>query len=363
MTLKLSSRLGAIAGQVGTAMAEAIRTEPETWTQAWNAAGAATPHNPVSGMVYSGVSRWVLAGMSSRIGAATSAWAAQDEWLQVGCPVPKGEYGVQVIQFDGSSSRGQMRAYTVFHEAQVEGDPPRDRRFLRHPDQPPIDHRRSDIMFGTLAAAAETGDGCYHPDEDVLRLPDPQDLPHAGGYVSALAHNYIHWTAHPSRIGRTIHPGVAGAAIEELTAELGALLVANSLGVDHLPSAAARNSHRTWIETLGGPSGAATINNVSAAAARAAARVVGGINKGVSDPSVATLLAAPPPGGDGDRAETDMTEPERLRAARWMLKRALDGDPSADRQTTAVLIADMFDVPAAQLAGRRQPTPAPSPSR
>jgi antirestriction protein ArdC len=79
---------------------------------------------------------------------------------------------------------------------------------------------------------------CYLPDADRIHLPDRGAFHSAAAHAATWAHEAIHSTGHPSRLGRDLS-GVMGAgderarayAREELVAELGAVLLGDRLEI------------------------------------------------------------------------------------------------------------------------------------
>lgn len=79
---------------------------------------------------------------------------------------------------------------------------------------------------------------CYVPDADRIHLPARAAFHSAAAHVATWAHEAIHSTGHPSRLGRDLS-GVMGAgdergrayAREELVAELGAVLLGDRLEI------------------------------------------------------------------------------------------------------------------------------------
>lgn len=97
---------------------------------------------------------------------------------------------------------------------------------------------------------------CYVPDADRIHLPERAAFHSAAAHVATWAHEAIHSTGHPSRLGRDLS-GVIGAADErglayareELVAELGAVLLGDRLEIgSDTRNHAAYLSH--WIALL-----------------------------------------------------------------------------------------------------------------
>ena len=98
-----------------------------------------------------------------------------------------------------------------------------------------------------------------------------------------MAHEHVHWTGHSSRLSRPYFESVENAvaegarAREELVAELGAVIVCNTLGLEHEPVANHAAYLKHWAQALRSEDGPAVIHAASTAATRAASFIVGGI--------------------------------------------------------------------------------------
>jgi antirestriction protein ArdC len=59
--------------------------------------------------------------------------------------------------------------------------------------------------------------------EDRIQLPERELFADAGSYYATALHELVHWTGHPSRLGRELGRrfGDAAYAVEELIAEIG----------------------------------------------------------------------------------------------------------------------------------------------
>lgn len=294
-------RVEAVGAQIAAAMADAIEGDPGQWTKSWNTLGASVPHNPVSGAVYSGINRWVLAVAAIEFGYPTGAWATYRQWQSADCQVQRGNHGVYIVRAfeyrcckDPDCDRGSlcdnrprwgMRVHTVFNAEQVQGEIPRDERFAEF-TTPQWDH---ESITGTFAAMGANwrhdggGRAFYSRNSDTIHTPVPEAFHSAGGYASTVAHEHVHWTGHPSRLSRPFFESVENAvaegarAREELVAELGAVVVCNTLGLEHEPVANHAAYLKHWAQDLRSEDGPAVIHAASAAATRAAAFIVNGI--------------------------------------------------------------------------------------
>ncbi|MDE0650488.1 MAG: zincin-like metallopeptidase domain-containing protein [Gammaproteobacteria bacterium] len=294
-------RVEAVGAQIAAAMADAIEGDPGQWTKSWNTLGASIPHNPVSGAVYSGMNRWVLAVAAIEFGYPTGSWATYRQWQSADCQVQRGNHGVYIVRAfeyrcckDPDCERGSlcesrprwgMRVHTVFNASQVEGEVPRDERFAEF-TAPQWDHESITETFRAVGAEWRHDGGgraFYSINADVIHTPVPEAFHSAGGYASTVAHEHVHWTGHSSRLSRPYFESVENAiaegarAREELVAELGAVIVCNTLGLEHEPVANHAAYLKHWAQALRSEDGPAVIHAASTAATRAASFIVGGI--------------------------------------------------------------------------------------
>ena len=416
-------RVEAVGAQIAAAMADAIEGDPGQWTKSWNTLGASVPHNPVSGAVYSGINRWVLAVAAIELGYPTGAWATYRQWQTADCQVQRGNHGVYIVRAfehrcckDPDCDRGSlcdnrprwgMRVHTVFNAEQVQGEIPRDERFAEF-TTPEWDHQSITETFAAIGANWRHDGGgraYYSPNSDTIHTPVPEAFHTAGGYASTVAHEHVHWTGHPSRLSRPFFESIDNAvadgarAREELVAELGAVVVCNTLSLEHEPVANHAAYLKHWAQDLRSTDGPAVIHAASAAATRAATYIVNGIKTARSRDDATTQQQPPtleqPPqeasGGqlvllppqepaeaparpkepaDAARAAGRPQEPadaarvargaglgdglaeasraERLRVARWMLDRATEGPGSG--VADAAQIAALLDVEPDEIA-------------
>ena len=96
---------------------------------------------------------------------------------------------------------------------------------------------------------------CYVPAEDVVRMPGRERFEAGDAYYHTLLHELGHATAHPSRMDRpefTTEPDrrTVAYALEELRAEMAAMMAGARLGIGHSPRhGEAYVAH--WLEAAG----------------------------------------------------------------------------------------------------------------
>jgi antirestriction protein ArdC len=164
---------------------------------------------------------------------------------------------------DAKVSIPLLRSFTVFNLAQCDGVtlPPR-MRVVREPVTPP------EAMAEILAAYVDgpeivhrpsTG-AWYEPAADRITLPELSQFDDAPGYASTALHELVHSTGHESRLDRFAktgppqHFGTERYAAEELTAEIGASMLAAEFDI---PVSFDRSAAyvASWLEALRNDSG------------------------------------------------------------------------------------------------------------
>lgn len=77
---------------------------------------------------------------------------------------------------------------------------------------------------------------CYSPSSDTITMPAKESFNGNGGYYSTLFHECVHATGHPTRLAREeMGKGAFGSheySKEELTAEMGAAILASYCGIE-----------------------------------------------------------------------------------------------------------------------------------
>jgi antirestriction protein ArdC len=89
--------------------------------------------------------------------------------------------------------------------------------------------------------------GCYYsPAEDYISIPKIDDFDTKEEYYSALFHEIIHWTSHPTRLNRTdsVKYGDNEYAYEELVAELGSAYLCSLCGISNVTL----SNHASYID-------------------------------------------------------------------------------------------------------------------
>jgi antirestriction protein ArdC len=199
-------------------------------------------------------------------GHLSNRWMTYRQASELGAQVRKGEHGSLVVYADRitkteRNDEGEaieheipyMKGYTVFNVEQVEGLP---ESFYERPE---VGAEKLELIetaekfFAATGAIVRHGGhrAFYSPQLDLIQLPLPEAFRDAQSYAAAKAHELTHWTAHPSRLNRTLGKrfGDDAYAAEELIAELGAAFCCAALGITPEP----REDHSAYIALAEGP--------------------------------------------------------------------------------------------------------------
>jgi antirestriction protein ArdC len=233
------------------------------WLKPWSA-GQAGQHVTLPlrhcGTPYQGINILLLWGEAIAKGYHSNRWMTYRQASELGAQVRKGEHGSLVVYADRITTTEQneageaieheipyLRGYTVFNVEQIEGLP--ESFYVR----PEVGAQKLELIEAAEKFFAANGAICRHggnrafysPGLDVIQLPMPEAFRDAQSYAATKAHELTHWTAHPSRLNRTLGKlfGDDAYAAEELIAELGAAFFCAALGITPEP----REDHSAYI--------------------------------------------------------------------------------------------------------------------
>jgi antirestriction protein ArdC len=275
------------------------------WRRQWDPRGGGHQANLFSGRRYQGANpALLLLGMQLR-GSVLPWWCGFGEARARGLVPRRGCRGVPILRplrippaaepaslAPGSTScsdspapapagRILYRPVVVFNAIDLQGEGleallASRRRAGRQGARP--EPERLEAAEAVLARwpvpVAHGGDqASYQLQADRITMPQRQDFHSAPAYVATLAHECIHSTGHPSRLGRDLSGrfGSDPYAREELVAELGAVLIGERLAIgSDTANHAAYLAH--WVKLLRAQP--ALLYDVLAEASRAADLIV-----------------------------------------------------------------------------------------
>ncbi|PZQ94203.1 MAG: antirestriction protein [Cereibacter sphaeroides] len=192
------------------------------WVQPWNTSnitGRITRPLRHNGEPYTGINVLLLWSEALAGGFTAPTWMTVRQANALGAHVRKGERGATVVyasrftrtETDAAGDEVErdipfLKTYSVFNVEQIEGLP--DHYFQR--SAPIVDPIRriehADRFFANTGAVIHHGGALayYAPVGDFIQMPAFESFREAASYVAVLAHESVHWTAHPDRVGRDL---------------------------------------------------------------------------------------------------------------------------------------------------------------
>lgn len=267
-TTNLKDAMATVTNQVIAAMEQHGTDWVKPWTANGNGIASGLPRNVASGKAYRGINVWLLSGA----GFGSNVWGTFKQWQEKGATVIKGSKASRVYLWkplevedkdkaDGSKKTIWMiKEYCVFNADQVDGYAAPQAPIIAEPvDSETIQHDAFEAYIEATNATRIEGDSAYfHPSRDLVCMPPKatfkgSDTSSASEtYYSTLAHEFIHWTGHKTRLDR-IEPAAFGSekyAYEELVAELGAVFLTIQFGINTAPRPDHAKYLNSWIKAL-----------------------------------------------------------------------------------------------------------------
>jgi antirestriction protein ArdC len=214
-----------------------------------------------SGEPYRGVNILLLWGAALLHGFSQLTWMTYRQATELKAQVRKGEHGSLVVYANRMTTvrtddKGEdvereisfLKAYTVFNVEQIEGLPD---AYYAPTERPQVRMRliegAENFFANTCATVRHGGNRAYYSrvPSDLIVLPVPESFRDAESYSATKAHEFVHWTAAPHRLDRTLGKrfGDDAYAAEELVAELGAAFLCAALGISSEP----REDHASYL--------------------------------------------------------------------------------------------------------------------
>lgn len=221
------------------------------WKKGWTTDGS-LPANFYSKRPYRGMNSLWLGLIAQSYGFESPYWTtARAAISNDGCYPKKGSKASYAILWKPMTKTDEetgkdkrfflMRMYPVFNTDQIDGlvvpkvertpvEVPDALAMLResYPKPPALFHQRQDRAF-------------YVPSRDEITLPMLDQFESSIAYAETWAHEHIHSTGHPDRLGRIELHQICRSdyAFEELVAEIGAAMLLQGVGIEmDLPAAA-----------------------------------------------------------------------------------------------------------------------------
>jgi antirestriction protein ArdC len=240
------------------------------WHKPWktgNTEGRITRPLRHNGVPYRGVNVLLLWSEAVSNGYRANTWMTFRQARELNACVRKGEHGSLVVYADRftkttTDENGDdleceipfLKGYTVFNVEQIEGLPASYHSSDEEPLQSLVLIERAETFFAATGAIVRHGGNraYYSRSSDIIQLPPPETFETAEVYTSTKAHELTHWTAAPSRLGRTLGTrfGDDAYAAEELIAELGAAFICADLAVTAMPPPDHASYLDHWLRVL-----------------------------------------------------------------------------------------------------------------
>ena len=275
--------------EVTNKIIEALESGVVPWRRPWDPAKAQTfgPLNAVTGRHYRGINVLMLGMSPLAFETGDPRWCSYQQAQDKKWQVRKGErastvFFFRMIEADGRPSPSTpddnesrqipvLRSYPVFHASQIDGiDPYLAAELTDVPWRVP--EAVDTIILNSRVAIREGGDRAfYSPSTDHIQMPTKVAFESNDKYSSVLLHELAHWTGHPSRLNRDFSGkfGSHAYALEELSADLGSVMVSTEIGLN--PDIGNHASYaESWLRALREDASKKIIFRCSAAAQRIA---------------------------------------------------------------------------------------------
>jgi HK97 family phage prohead protease len=239
-------------------------TEGGKWEFPWHR-DASLPRNAMNNnRPYSGINSLMLMFKKDAMGYETGLWAGFNQWKEKGGTVRKGEKGTLIIiptvipakkDADGNEVKAGsifFKTGYVFNLDQIEGI---DKEQFKMP-QLSEEERVAELEQALSEVGAVVNHGgdraFYRPSTDEITLPPFASFKSKEAYYAVFAHELMHWTGHPSRLGRD-HLGEFGSpeyAQEELVAEIASAFFMTAHGLTPEPREDHAQYLASWLKKL-----------------------------------------------------------------------------------------------------------------
>lgn len=154
-----------------------------------------------------------------------------------------------------------LKHYSVFHLSQCEGIEPRWAVSIEKPVSGLHPDDAADAVIkeytersGVRLTVTESDQAFYRPSTDEIVIPQLSQYKQLAEYYSTAFHEMVHSTGHHSRLNRISDVAAFGSheySKEELTAELGASFLTNSVGLETSESFSNSASYLAgWLKAL-----------------------------------------------------------------------------------------------------------------
>ena len=264
----MNRRLENYARTFADRIIEALKAGTAPWQKPWKPGECSGPVNFTTQRKYRG-NNWILLMVTAATrGYADNRWAGFGQIRATGGMVRKGEKGTPILVWRNRAATTTQpdpdtdeetrpsfyaTVHNVFNVEQADGLALDKLK----PDAPAVEPHTAVRQVADDAHVRIVhipGDrACYSPSGDVITMPEAAQFMEQGSYEHTLLHELAHATSHPSRLDRPAckitQRGGADYALEELRAEIAAMMLGEQLQVGHEP----QHGHAYvagWIKAL-----------------------------------------------------------------------------------------------------------------
>jgi len=251
-----------ITTKIVDSLEQAIQSGREAqWQMPWVSKGSGMPVSFSSGKPYRGGNLLILLMAQVENGFASNRWITKKQMLQAGGRIPKEDFpNNQYCYFfkemevtdektGNIKKRWFAKTYQVWNLAQTNisiENPEKEQKTeaeFGELDQF-LNDNTADVRFGQSKAY-------YHPRQDFIGLPNPEDFQSEGDYLATKSHELVHWTGHDSRQKRDLQAkGTEAYAFEELIAELGSSFISAEYDLPHKVQDGHEEYLLHWVKAL-----------------------------------------------------------------------------------------------------------------
>jgi antirestriction protein ArdC len=223
--------------EVTARIVAALEAGTPPWIRPWSGDLERVPLNGFSRRPYRGINCILLTLEAQLRGFDRNLWLTYRQAGELGAQVRGGERGTTVVFYkkhelpteagdDSSEPRvvPLLRSFTVFNVAQIDRLPERLQQPAAEANVWLPEHAPEELLAKSGARIEHGGFAAFYgPEDDRIRLPERELFADAGSYYATALHELVHWSGHPSRLGRELGRrfGDAAYAMEELIAEIG----------------------------------------------------------------------------------------------------------------------------------------------
>ncbi|MCP4148052.1 MAG: DUF1738 domain-containing protein [bacterium] len=227
------------------------------WKKTWTT-GMGSQQNFKTRKPYSLLNSLLLTMIASEKGYKSLYWLTFNQAKELKGTVKRGEKGQFVIfwkMFEKENASGEietfpvLRYYKVFNIEQTTLELPK----LEEKDIEEKEILDCENLIGNYNEMPEIlyGDPAYSPGRDKIYMPYKAEFENIEEYYFALFHETVHSTGSKKRLNRNLlRLGKENRSLEELTAEIGASLLANLTGMQEGTTDNEKAYIQSWIKTF-----------------------------------------------------------------------------------------------------------------